>query len=102
MKPKTDAQIMREVIEGRNSKPTIAEQLEDAFGDDPIEPQHYRKGEVDLYEAAYRTRPFNEFRAIMEFVAERYLKRDKDNRLEDLEKAIYTINRLKEYEEMEK
>lgn len=67
----------------------------------PIKPAHYNKGEIDLYESAYRTRPFNEFRAIMEFVAERYMKRDKDNRVEDLDKAIYTLKRLKEYEEME-
>ena len=66
----------------------------------PIEPKHYRKGEIDLYESWYRTRPFTEFRAIMESVAERYMKRDKLNRLEDLDKAIYTLQRLKEYEEM--
>lgn len=54
---------------------------------------------MDLYESWYRTRPFVEFRAIMESVAERYMKRDKLNRLEDLDKAIYTLQRLKEYEE---
>src|SRR5699024_10758334 len=70
--------------------------------EDAIRPQHYRKGEIDLYESAYRTRPFNEFRAIMEFVAERYMKRDKDNRIQDLDKAIYTLTRLKEYEEQNK
>lgn len=64
-----------------------------------IEPKHYRKGEIDLYESWYRTRPFVEFRAIMESVAERYMKRDKFNRLEDLDKAIYTLQRLREYEE---
>ena len=67
----------------------------------PIEPEHYNKGEIDLYESAYRTRPFNETRAILEFVAERYMKRDKINRLEDLDKAIYTLQRLREYEEKE-
>ena len=69
---------------------------------DPIQPDHYRKGEIDLYESWYRTRPFNEFRAIMESIAERYIKRDKENRVIDLEKAIETLTRLKEYEEMEK
>lgn len=64
----------------------------------PIQPEHYNKGEIDLYESAYRTRPFNETRAILEFVAERYMKRDKINRLEDLDKAIYTLKRLREYE----
>lgn len=66
-----------------------------------IEPEHYRKGAVDLYEAWYHTRPFAEFRAIMEAIAERYMKRDKVNRLEDLDKAIYTLQRLREYEEKE-
>ena len=69
--------------------------------DDPIKPAHYRKGEIDLYESWYRTHPFNEFRAIMSAIAERYMKRDKDNRIQDLDKAIYTLSRLKEYEEME-
>lgn len=63
-----------------------------------IEPTHYRKGEIDLFESWYLTRPFNEFRAIMESIAERYLKRDKENRIEDLDKAIYTLDRLKGYE----
>ena len=69
---------------------------------DPIKPSHYNKGEIDLFESAYRTRPFNEFRAIMEFIAERYMKRDKHDRVEDIKKSIETLTRLKEYEEMEK
>ena len=69
---------------------------------DSIQPSHYRKGEIDLYESWYRTRPFAEFRAIMEAIAERYMKRDKNDRLEDLDKAIYTLQRLREYEEMKK
>ncbi|WP_373786685.1 hypothetical protein [Jeotgalibaca porci] len=68
---------------------------------DNIRPDHYRKGEIDLFESWYRTRPFNEFRAIMESVAERYMKRDKDNRIQDLDKAMETLKRLKEYEEKE-
>ena len=68
---------------------------------DPIQPSHYRKGEIDLYESWYRTRPFAEFRAIMEAIAERYMKRDKNNRLEDLDKCMETLKRLKEYEEKE-
>ena len=68
---------------------------------DPIQPSHYRKGEIDLYESWYRTRPFTEFRAIMEAIAERYMKRDKNDRIEDLDKSIYTLQRLREYEERE-
>ncbi|WP_373755866.1 hypothetical protein [Jeotgalibaca porci] len=65
---------------------------------DNIKPEHYRKGEIDLFESWYRTYPFNEYRAIMQAVAERYMRRDKNNRVEDLDKAIYTLQRLKEKE----
>ena len=65
---------------------------------DNIKPEHYRKGEIDLFESWYRTRPFSEFRAIMESIAERYMKRDKEDRVLDLDKAIYTLERLKEKE----
>ena len=65
---------------------------------DNIRPEHYRTGEIDLYEAWYRTYPFNEYRAIMQAVAERYMRRDKKDRVEDLKKAIYTLERLKEKE----
>jgi len=37
----------------------------------------------------------------MESIAERYIKREKENRVEDLDKAIYTLERLKEYENKE-
>lgn len=65
---------------------------------DNIRPDHYRTGEIDLYEAWYRTYPFNEYRAIMQAVAERYMRRDKENRVVDLGKAIYTLERLREKE----
>lgn len=65
---------------------------------DNIKPEHYRTGEIDLYEAWYRTYPFNEYRAIMQAVAERYMRRDKNDRVEDIGKAIYTLERLKEKE----
>ena len=68
----------------------------------PIQPTHYRKGEIDLYESWYRTRPFAEFRAIMEAIAERYMKRDKEDRIQDLDKCVETLRRLKEYEEKER
>lgn len=69
---------------------------------DNIKPEHYRKGEIDLFESWYRTRPFNEVRAIMESVAERYMKRDKDDRILDIDKAVETLERLREYEEKER
>lgn len=105
LEPITDP-LAEKVLE-RNNKPevsiTLGEFLEEQEQErDTIQPAHYNKGEIDLFESAYRTRPFNEFRAIMEFVAERYMKRDKDNRIQDLDKAIYTLTRLKEYEEQNK
>lgn len=65
---------------------------------DNIKPEHYRTGEIDLYEAWYRTYPFEQYRAIMQAIAGRYMRRDKVNRVEDLNKAIYTLERLKEKE----
>lgn len=69
---------------------------------DPIKPAHYRTGEIDKYEAWCRQLPFNEYKSVMRAIAERYLWRDKANTLEDLDKAIYTIERLKEKVEEEK
>ena len=87
----------------RNNKPVKMISDENLLNEnDPIKPAHYRKGEIDLYESWYRTYPFNEFRAGMQMIAERYMKRDKNDRIEDIEKARYTLERLREYEEMEK
>lgn len=66
---------------------------------DPVKPQHYRKGEVDLIETWYLKYPFDEFRAVMQSHIDKYIYRDKENRVQDLEKAIYMLKRLKEKEE---
>ena len=90
-------------IEERNNKPVKMISGENLLNEnDPIKPSHYRKGEIDLYESWYRTYPFNEFRAGMQMIAERYMKRDKHARVEDINKSIETLTRLKEYEELEK
>ena len=65
---------------------------------DNIKPEHYRKGEIDLYEAFSQIFPHNEYRAGMQMIAMRYMFRDKIDRLEDLNKSIYTLERLKEKE----
>ena len=65
---------------------------------DNIKPEHYRKGEIDLYEAFSQIFPHNEYRAGMQMIAMRYMFRDKIDRVEDLKKAIYTLERLKEKE----
>ena len=65
---------------------------------DNIKPDHYRKGNVDLYEAFSQIFPHNEYRAGMQMIAMRYMFRDKIDRVEDLKKAIYSLERLKEKE----
>ena len=65
---------------------------------DNIKPEHYRKGEIDLYEAFSQIFPHNEYRAGMQMIAMRYMFRDKVDRVEDLSKSIYTLERLKEKE----
>ena len=65
---------------------------------DNIKPKHYRKGEIDLYEAFSQIFPHNEYRAGMQMIAMRYMFRDKIDRVEDLKKAIYSLERLKEKE----
>ena len=65
---------------------------------DNIKPEHYRTGEIDLYEAFSQIFPHNEYRAGMQMIAMRYMFRDKIDRVEDLNKSIYTLERLKEKE----
>jgi len=65
---------------------------------DNIKPDHYRKGEIDLYEAFSQIFPHNEYRAGMQMIAMRYMFRDKVDRVEDLGKAVETLERLKEKE----
>ena len=65
---------------------------------DNIRPDHYRKGEIDLYEAFSQIFPHNEYRAGMQMIAMRYMFRDKVDRVEDIGKSIYTLERLKEKE----
>lgn len=69
---------------------------------DAIRPAHYRQGTHDLFEGWYHEFPFDEFRAIMKSHIYKYLHRYQDkNGTEDLDKARYCIDRLKEYEERE-
>ena len=65
---------------------------------DNIKPEHYRKGEIDLYEAFSQIFPHNEYRSGMQMIAMRYMFRNKIDCVEDLGKAIYTLERLKEKE----
>lgn len=71
-----------------------------------IEPEHYRVNGKDLFDE-WHERYYNSeklytgrevFVAIMKAVAERYSRRYPEKNEEDLEKSIYTLSRLKEYE----
>ncbi|PJH58725.1 hypothetical protein CVR97_28235, partial [Salmonella enterica subsp. enterica serovar Typhimurium] len=68
-------------------EPLNAEISAQQLNEDPIEPSHYNRGNIDLYESWYQRLPFNEFKAIMRAIAERYMWRDKNDTLEDLNKA---------------
>ena len=64
-------------------------------------PSHYQdKNGKDLYQKWYEEHDIQTFRAIMRAIAERYISRyEKKNGIEDLKKGIYTLERLREYEE---
>ena len=66
-------------------------------------PSHYQdKNGKDLYQKWYEEHDTQTFRAIMRAIAERYISRyEKKNGIEDLKKGIYTLERLREYEERE-
>lgn len=69
-----------------------------------IKPKHYNEGGIDLIESWYLRYPFNEFKTGMVMYADRYFNRNKENRIQDMEKGLYVMKRLKEYEirELEK
>lgn len=64
---------------------------------------HYQdKNGKDLYQKWYEEHDIQTFRAVMRAVAERYISRyEKKNGIEDLREGIYTLERLREYEERE-
>lgn len=67
---------------------------------DNIKPDHYkREGGKDLFDLWYEMYTPEQYAAGMEMIAMRYLTRRKSDRVEDLNKAIETISRLKEKEE---
>ena len=74
-----------------------------------IEPDHYRTNGKDLFDELYdrlyhskKTFTGREvFIIVMKFVAERYTRRYPNKNAEDLSKGIYTLERLRGYEELE-
>lgn len=66
---------------------------------DNIKPNHYKKeGGKDLFDIWYEMYTPEQYAAGMEMIAMRYLTRRKNDRVEDLSKAIETISRLKDKE----
>ena len=95
---------IEEPIEETESPALYTEEVADTIvpSTDAIRPAHYRQGTHDLFEGWYHEFPFDEFRAIMKSHIYKYLHRYQDkNGTEDLDKASYCIDRLKEYEERE-
>lgn len=55
-------------------------------------------GNDNMYEWWYLTYPFEQYRAIMQAMVDNYIRMDEGNREENLDKAIYILERLKEKE----
>lgn len=69
---------------------------------DNIKPTHYNKGKKDLIEMWYQTMTLEQFRGSMKSNIIKYTMRyENKNGLEDIEKAIEYLTRLKGYEENE-
>lgn len=87
--------------EGHTMTPEQEQEYSEA--NNVTKPSHYQdKNGKDLYEKWYEEHDTQTFRAIMRAVAERYTSRyEKKNGIEDLKKGIYTLERLREYEERE-
>lgn len=65
-----------------------------------IKPNHYNKGKKDLIEMWYQTMPLEQFRGAMKSNIIKYTMRyENKNQLEDLNKALEYLKRLKVYEE---
>ena len=82
---------------------TPEQEREYAEANNVTKPSHYQdKNGKDLYQKWYEEHDIQTFRAIMRAIAERYISRyEKKNGIEDLKKGIYTLERLREYEERE-
>lgn len=103
-------------IEERNNKQSIQDRLPEELEKilayephDPIKPSHYKTGDKDLFDELYDRLYHSKkmftgrevFIIVMKFVAERYTRRYPNKNAEDLSKGIYTLERLRGYEEEE-
>ena len=102
--------ILTTKILERNNKPVKMISGENLLNDnDPIKPSHYKTGDKDLFDELYDRLYHSKkmftgrevFIIVMKFVAERYTRRYPNKNAEDLSKGIYTLERLRGYEELE-
>lgn len=110
MKFKVGNKLVTEILE-KNNKPVKMISGEILLNDnDPIKPSHYKTGDKDLFDELYDRLYHSKkmftgrevFIVVIKFVAERYIRRYPNKNEEDLQKGIYTLERLKEYEELQK
>ena len=104
LEPITDHDNIMDKIMERNNEPE-----QEDINDKVNRPTHYKNGNKDLFDELYERLYHDErlytgrevFIIVMKFVAERYIRRYPNKNEEDLQKGIYTLERLKEYEELE-
>ena len=100
--PVVQTDPLADKIQERNNKPGEAYDSVDR-------PTHYESGGKDLFDELYDRLYHSKkmftgrevFIIVMKFVAERYTRRYPNKNAEDLSKGIYTLERLRGYEEME-
>jgi hypothetical protein len=63
--------------------------------DDSINPRYY-KGEIECIDAIKASMSLDAFKGYLKGNIQKYVWRDKKNKREDLDKAIWYINKLKE------
>lgn len=74
--------------------------IDESLKPDNIKPTHYNKGKKDLIEMWYQTMTLEQFRGSMKSNIIKYTMRyENKNGIEDIDKAIEYLTRLKGYEE---
>ncbi|QBZ69068.1 nucleotide kinase [Enterococcus phage vB_EfaP_Ef7.3] len=75
---------------------------DESLNQDNVKPNHYKQGKEDLIEMWYRTMTLEQFRGAMKSNIIKYTMRyENKNGIEDLNKAMEYLERLKKYEENE-
>jgi hypothetical protein len=64
--------------------------------DDKINPNYYKEGDIECIDAIKASMSLEAFKGYLKGNAFKYLWRDKIDKKEDLDKAIWYINKFKE------